>query len=229
MTLEVISFAIGGLLIATAIVGGGFEIKEIKMPRVGPGARSGALVVGTLFILMGLGIWETARQQGIDVGSARSSLVSPHPAQDAPAPSRTAPAEQSVPAAQPVATVEQPPSQVQPQAQGITGQARLTWSIYGTPYEAVIQTFGQHGVVRVAYTGQSGTVEQVDQDLVLEQGVNLLFYRGANPRYAGTSTPHPTYSPDAFRLVEMQSGVWSITEVCDEQGVCAPVQTQPIP
>ena len=60
--------------------------------------------------------------------------------------------EQSVPASQPVATVEQPPSQVQPRAQGITGQARLTWSIYGAPYQAVIQTSGQHGVVRVAFT-----------------------------------------------------------------------------
>lgn len=67
------------------------------------------------------------------------------------------------------------------------------------------------------------------QDLELQQGANMLFYRGANPRYAGTATPYPTYSPDAFRLVEMQSGVWSITEVCDEQGVCAPVQTQPLP
>ena len=203
MTLEVISFAIGGLLIATAIVGGGFEIKEIKMPRVGPAARTGALVVGTMFILMGLGIWETAQQQGID--TARNSLVSPQPVQDAPAPSRTAAPGQSVPAAQPVAAVEQPPSQVQPRAQGITGQARLTWSIYGAPYQAVIQTFGQHGVVRVAFTGQSGAVEQVDQDLVLEQGVNLLFYRGANPRYADTSTPRSSRSPRRVRCSRSRS------------------------
>ena len=76
--------------------------------------------------------------------------------------------------------------------------------------------------MRVAFTGQSGTVEQVDQDLVLEQGVNLLFDRGANPRYAGTSTPHPTYSPDAFRLVEMQSGVWSITEYATSRASAHP-------
>jgi hypothetical protein len=219
MTLEVISFAIGGLLIATAIVGGGFEIKEIKMPKVGPGARTGALVVGTLFILMGLGIWETANQQGI----AGSSLA---PARDAPASQRTTRAEPAAPSAQ---QVQQPQPQAQPQPQGITGQASLSWNIYGTPYEAVIQTYGQRGVVRVAFMGQSGSVEQVDQDLVLQQGANLLFYNGTNPRYAGTDTPHPTYSPDAFRLVEMQSGVWSITEVCDQQGVCAPVQTQSLP
>ena len=123
MTRKLTSVAIGGLPIATAIVGGGFEIKEIKMPRVGPGARTGALVVGTLFILMGLGIWETAQQQGIHTGNA---LVTPQPAAGrCPLRPRTAPAEQSVPAAKGGSRPrEQPSSQVQPRAQGITGQAR---------------------------------------------------------------------------------------------------------
>ena len=74
MTLEVISFIIGGLLIATAVVGGGFEIKEIRMPKVGAGARTGALVVGLLFILMGLGIWETNQQQLLSGNVGKAAL-----------------------------------------------------------------------------------------------------------------------------------------------------------
>ncbi len=232
MTLEVVSFVIGGLLIATAVVGGGFEIKEIRMPRVGAGARLGALVVGLLFIFMGLGIWETTQQQLIDSGAA-SSALRPEAAAAQRAPERSVPAPRTEPA--PAQTLVDQPQPVEdvpavvPQAAGITGRAHLSWNIYGAPYEATIETYGQTGLVRVAYIGQEGYEEQVDQDLVLQQGPNLLYYRGMNPRYAGTDTPHPTYSPDGFRLVEIQSGVWSITEVCDEQGVCAPVQTQALP
>ena len=231
MTLEVVSFVIGGLLIATAVVGGGFEIKEIRMPRVGAGARLGSLLVGLLFILMGLGIWETTQQQLIDSNAGRAALrPEPAPAERSAAPANPAPADQAaaVRAVDRAAPAEDL-SVVVPEASGITGRAHLSWDIYGEPYEATIETYGQTGVVRVAFVGQSGYEEQVDQDLVLQQGASFLFYRGMNPRYAGTDTPHPTYSPDAFRLVELQTGVWSITEVCDEQGVCAPVQTEGLP
>lgn len=231
MTLEVVSFTVGAILIATAIVGGGFEIREIRMPRVGIAARIGALVVGSVFVLMGVGIWGTTQPRFATPETAgmplRSAQMMP---QGGPAPSRQAPAEQPAgePAARQAPAVRQP-SAAAPAPRGITGRAHLSWNVYGSPYEAVIETSGQTGVVRVAFVGQSGSAEQVDQDLVLEQGAGFLFYRGSNPRYAGTGTPHPTYSPDGFRLVEMQSGVWSITETCDEQGVCAPVRTKPLP
>lgn len=65
----------------------------------------------------------------------------------------------------------------------------------------------------------------VYQDLELRQDGRLLYYMGSNPRDPADGTPASTYSPDGFRLVEVQSGVWSITEVCDLQGVCAPVVT----
>jgi hypothetical protein len=229
MTLEVVSFILGGLLIATAVVGGGFEIKEIRMPRVGAGARIGALVVGLLFIVMSLGIWESTQQQLIDGGVGKAAFQ-PEAAAAQSEPSAPAARTQS-PALQ---TVDQTaPAEdyrgVAPQAAGITGRAHLSWSVYGSPLQATIETYGQTGVVRVAFIGQSGYEEQVDQDLVLQQGPNLLYYRGSNPRYAGTNTPHPGYSPDSFRLVEIRTGVWSITEVCDEQGTCAPVQTQALP
>ncbi|HEU0298283.1 MAG TPA: hypothetical protein VFR37_02490 [Longimicrobium sp.] len=231
MTLEVVSFIIGGLLIATAVVGGGFEIKEIRMPRVGAGARTGALVVGLLFILMGLGIWETNNQQHLLSGNAGKTALQPERAAEQSAPDRSVPATQppAVKTVDQAAPAQEPPAVAPPQPAGITGRAHLSWNLGGDPYEATIETYGQTGVVRVAFIGQSGYEEQVDQDLVLQQGDGFLFYRGMNPRYAGTDTPHPSYSPDGFRLVELRTGVWSITEMCDEQGACAPVETEALP
>lgn len=226
MTLEVVSFGIGGILIATAVIGGGFEIREIRIPRVGAGARLGSLVMGSVFILMGLGIWgsvqEQQRLQGqVDPASQAWREPEPDAAFDDDAPPRELRRQASV-RPEPVEPVEQPAPA------GITGRAHLSWNVYGAPHEAMIETSGRTGAVRVAFVGQSGAMEQVDQDLVLEEGADLLFYRGMNPRYAGTSTPHPTYSPDSFRIMEMQAGIWTITEICDNQGVCAPVRTQPM-
>jgi hypothetical protein len=54
MSSEVLSFIFGGLLILTGIIGGGFEIKELKIPKVTWPTRLAALAVGLLFIGMGL-------------------------------------------------------------------------------------------------------------------------------------------------------------------------------
>ena len=54
MTLETISFIVGGFLVIVGILGGGLEIKEIKIPKVGLSVRLIAIVFGLAFI--GLGI-----------------------------------------------------------------------------------------------------------------------------------------------------------------------------
>lgn len=38
-------------------MGGGFEIKEIKIPWVGAGVRIVSLVAGSGFVLLAMGIW----------------------------------------------------------------------------------------------------------------------------------------------------------------------------
>jgi hypothetical protein len=55
MTLQTMSFIFGAILLAVAILGGGFEIKEIKVSNVTMGVRIVAGLVGLFFI--GLGFW----------------------------------------------------------------------------------------------------------------------------------------------------------------------------
>jgi hypothetical protein len=56
MTLQAMSFIFGAILLAVAILGGGFEIKEIKVSNVTIGVRIVAGIAGLLFI--GLGFWQ---------------------------------------------------------------------------------------------------------------------------------------------------------------------------
>jgi hypothetical protein len=50
MTLQSLSFIFGGLLLLVGILGGGFEVKEIKIPTVPLGGRIVAAMVGLVFI-----------------------------------------------------------------------------------------------------------------------------------------------------------------------------------
>jgi hypothetical protein len=49
MTLQSMSFIFGAILLAVAILGGGFEIKEIKVSNVSIGVRALAGIVGLFF------------------------------------------------------------------------------------------------------------------------------------------------------------------------------------
>lgn len=50
MSVEAMSFILGGLLIAVGLFGGGIEVKEMKIPPVGQIVRGFSLVVGLVFI-----------------------------------------------------------------------------------------------------------------------------------------------------------------------------------
>jgi adenylate cyclase len=56
MTLQTMSFIFGALLLAVGILGGGFEVKEVKVSNASMGVRIIAGIVGLLFI--GLGFWQ---------------------------------------------------------------------------------------------------------------------------------------------------------------------------
>ena len=64
MKMDVLSYVFGIVLLFIAIVGGGFEVRELKVPRVGRVARAVSGVTGVLFLL---------------VGFAVSSVASPNP------------------------------------------------------------------------------------------------------------------------------------------------------
>jgi hypothetical protein len=55
MTIELVSFVFGGLLLFVGLLGGGFEVKELKVPKVGMGVRVVATIVGVLFVCLGFG------------------------------------------------------------------------------------------------------------------------------------------------------------------------------
>jgi len=56
MELDTIAFVFGAILLVVGIWGGGIEIKELKIPRVGGMARSLSLLIGIIFIFIGLWI-----------------------------------------------------------------------------------------------------------------------------------------------------------------------------
>lgn len=56
MTVEFVVISLGALLLLTGIIGGGFEIRELKIPQVGRIARILSTVVGIMLMLTGIGM-----------------------------------------------------------------------------------------------------------------------------------------------------------------------------
>jgi hypothetical protein len=50
VSLAAMSFILGGTLVAAGIFGGGLEMKELKLPRIGTAARTLSVIVGAIFI-----------------------------------------------------------------------------------------------------------------------------------------------------------------------------------
>jgi hypothetical protein len=236
MTIEVVSFIIGGILVGTAIVGGGFEIKEIKMPRVGAGVRIVSMVVGSGFLLLAMGIWSLNNPQLV---ANQVPLNNFAPAADT---AGTAPAAETQTRSTQVSQPEQP-VQEKPVAEeapvwaqepasavftGFSGTNQLSWHLEGATYYGSINFNGSAGFFRVAFVDpESGAEVQVDQDLVLQHGDGFWWYMGANPRDASTgqALDQTQYVEDNFRVVANGQGGWTIDHVCSA-GTCVPVTLQ---
>src|SRR6185295_725300 len=54
MNTQLAAFGFGCLLLLVAVIGGGFEVKELKVPKVGRGSRLAACLFGALFIFVGI-------------------------------------------------------------------------------------------------------------------------------------------------------------------------------
>ena len=56
MNHQTLTFIFGALLLLIGIVGGGFEVKELKLPKVGWPIRLISIIIGTVFIAISFGV-----------------------------------------------------------------------------------------------------------------------------------------------------------------------------
>lgn len=56
MKLNLVAFLFGALLLAISILGGGFELQELKIPKVGWFPRLVSAFIGMFFIVVGIGL-----------------------------------------------------------------------------------------------------------------------------------------------------------------------------
>lgn len=89
MSIETISFLLGAGLIAIAILGGGIEIRELKVPQVGTFSRGLAFVFGAAFIGLTLYLRQPPASAPEFLGQRAPSASADIPSQtpDRPAPS----------------------------------------------------------------------------------------------------------------------------------------------
>ena len=66
MSIDTMAFILGGLLVAVALLGGGLEVRELKIPSVGRIGRLLCFIVGAVFIgLAGAGDPGTGNTIGV--------------------------------------------------------------------------------------------------------------------------------------------------------------------
>jgi hypothetical protein len=88
MTLQSMSFIFGALLLAVGILGGGFEVKEIKVADVSIGVRIVAGIVGLFFVGLGFSQQLSAVTEFASAAAGSSASAGPGagPPQNAPGP-----------------------------------------------------------------------------------------------------------------------------------------------
>lgn len=77
MSIDTMSFILGGLLVAVALLGGGIEVRELKIPSVGRTGRLLSFIVGAGFI--GLAIFLTLRENEKRLTVGNTTTVAPDP------------------------------------------------------------------------------------------------------------------------------------------------------
>jgi hypothetical protein len=60
MGFDTVAFVFGGVLLLVGIIGGGFEVQELKIPKVGWAPRLFATLAGLVFLCIGVNVQSTA-------------------------------------------------------------------------------------------------------------------------------------------------------------------------
>ncbi len=102
-----------------------------------------------------------------------------------------------------------------------TGYAfTLEWQGPDAIYSGRLTMNGVYGRFHVT-TSRGGSIIQ---DMLARPNGHDVILTGSNPREFSTGQRAFYYSPDRFRLSQASSGLWTIQDTCDLQGVCAPVK-----
>jgi hypothetical protein len=255
MRLNLVAFLAGIILLFVAILGGGFELKELKIPRVSWFPRLMSAFVGALFVVVGIGMEplppnsphatpapsvqasppvNTPREQELSEQLTRERQSREQAEQElTKLKSERQQAEtviQNEVGASADATLVQLLNQIErskatQQNDGLYGVVKVTW--LDLPQFGFVIMNGNYGLLRTSYQDSTGTVEVVDQDLNLFSDQNQPYLVGSNPRFANTTTPHPQYSPDVFRLqLNSDSNLYYLDAVCDARLTCSRIETQ---
>lgn len=86
MNIPLLAFFFGILLLFVAIVGGGFEVRELKVPRVGRIARIVSAIAGVLFLTLGFSGSTGSDVPGMKPAIAQEQPKEPTTTEPAPAP-----------------------------------------------------------------------------------------------------------------------------------------------
>jgi hypothetical protein len=82
VTPSLLLFAVGGLLLVTGLLGGGLELRELKIPQVGRVVRVLATCVGAVCIVLGAGMSTNIDAPAVDGGAAVRDAPSTTPSGD---------------------------------------------------------------------------------------------------------------------------------------------------
>jgi hypothetical protein len=77
MSIDTMAFILGGLLVAVALLGGGLEVRELKIPSVGRISRLLCFIVGAVFI--GLAVFLNPHEKETDPSADNTTSVVPQP------------------------------------------------------------------------------------------------------------------------------------------------------
>jgi len=78
MSIDTMAFILGGLLVAVALLGGGLEVRELKIPSVGRIGRLLCFIVGAVFI--GLAVFLDFHEKEKPLSASKASSTTAQPA-----------------------------------------------------------------------------------------------------------------------------------------------------
>jgi hypothetical protein len=105
---------------------------------------------------------------------------------------------------------------------GLHQQMHLQWTrADSVVYDANLNLNGRTGDVLVTYAA-SGRSVRVNEKVKLQKVGGASVYVGSGP--VDMDGNAVDYAPDRFEVAEVAPSQWRITQQCDEQQVCAPVE-----